>query len=286
MVGTVSGPAIGLSSTPPPIYMEYRWIYLAESDVGPCIGGLIVTFAHWRIIYWVQVAMAGVGLAVSITFLPDFRIEHKSRAASHPGALEIISMFNPMKIFRMLLYPNVLLAVGSPFFSPFNRLHLIILTRVSQQVTCGLLAWFQYSILTSVRSVFNPRFHLTTALVSGLFYLAPGTGFLVGSIVGGKLSDRTVRRYIQKRNGVRMPQDRLNSGLITLFGVLPVSTLIYGWTLQGGVGGMALPIVCAFFAGAGLMGSFNGLNTYTAGISVYSPVILRYSVMLCMLTGA
>lgn len=68
-----------------------------------------------------------------------------------------------------------------------------------------------------------------------------------------------------------MPQDRLNSGLITLLGVLPVSTLIYGWTLQGEVGGMALPIVCAFFAGAGLMGSFNGLNTYTAGISPYSP---------------
>ena len=120
-------------------------------------------------------------------------------------------------------------------------------------------------MLTSVRSVINPRFHLTTALVSGLFYLAPGGGFLIGSIAGGKLSDRTVRRYIQKRDGVRIPQDRLNSGLITLFGVLPVSTLIYGWSLQEKVGGMPVPIIFAALAGAGLMGSFNGLNTYTAG---------------------
>ena len=134
-----------------------------------------------------------------------------------------------------------------------------------QCLTCGLLSTFQYAILTSARSLFNPRFHLTTALVSGLFYLAPGTGFLVGSVVGGKLSDRTVKRWIKRRNGVRMPQDRLNSGLATLLGVLPISVLIYGWTLEMEKGGMAVPIISAFFGGLGLMGSFNGLNTYAAG---------------------
>ena len=112
----------------------------------------------------------------------------------------------------------------------------------------------------------NPRFNLTTPLISGLFYIAPGTGFLVGSIVGGRLSDRTVKRYIKKRNGLRLPQGRLNSGLLTLVGVLPVATLVYGWNLQEKVGGLALPIVCALFGGAGLMGSFYGLNTYTAEV--------------------
>lgn len=124
-----------------------------------------------------------------------------------------------------------------------------------------------YGILTSARSIFNPRFNLTTALVSGLFYLAPGGGFLIGSIVGGRLSDRTVRKYIVRRDGVRLPQDRLNSGLITLFFVLPVSALVYGWTLQEEKGGMAVPIISAFFGGWALMGSFNSLNTYAAGMS-------------------
>ena len=132
-------------------------------------------------------------------------------------------------------------------------------------MTCGFLAFYQYALLTSVRSIINPRFHLTTPLVSGLFYLAPGAGFLIGSIVGGKLSDRTVKKYIAQRNGVRLPRDRLNSGLLTLFFVLPAATLIYGWTLQEEVGGMAVPIISAFWGGAGLMGSFNALNTYTAG---------------------
>ena len=62
-----------------------------------------------------------------------------------------------------------------------------------------------------------------------------------------------------------MPQDRLNSGLATLLGVLPISVLIYGWTLEMEKGGMAVPIISAFFGGLGLMGSFNGLNTYAAG---------------------
>lgn len=74
-----------------------------------------------------------------------------------------------------------------------------------------------------------------------------------------------MKKWILKRNGERLPQDRLNSGLVTLFGVLPGATLIYGWTLQEEVGGMVVPIIAAFFAGVGLLGTFNGLNTYAAG---------------------
>lgn len=97
--------------------------------------------------------------------------------------------------------------------------------------------------------------------------MAPGAGFLFGSVIGGKLSDRTVKRHIKLRNGLRLPQDRLNSGISMITVVLPVSTLIYAWTLQEGVGGMAVPIISAFCAGFGLMGTFNSLNTYTAGMT-------------------
>jgi len=116
-----------------------------------------------------------------------------------------------------------------------------------------------------VRHVVNPRFNLTSPLVSGLFYISPGIGFLIGSVVGGRLSDRTVKRYIRKRGGVRLPKDRLNSGLSTLFGILPISVLLYAWGLQKRFGGLALPLVAAFWVGIGLMGTLSGLYTYTAG---------------------
>ncbi|CAG8055701.1 unnamed protein product [Penicillium olsonii] len=211
--------------------------------VGPCIGGIIVTFAQWRIIYWVQFGMTLLGLILSLLFVPSVQEKNLVIGSGQPWKITtILNMFNPLRIFRQFIYPNVFIAC----------------------LTCGLLSTFQYAILTSARSIFNPRFNLTSPLVSGLFYLSPGIGFLVGSVVGGKLSDRAVKKWILKRNGVRLPQDRLNSGLATLFGVLPAATLIYGWTLEEEVGGMAVPIIAAFFAGAGLMGAFNALNTYSA----------------------
>ncbi|KAK6065399.1 major facilitator superfamily transporter [Seiridium cupressi] len=136
-----------------------------------------------------------------------------------------------------------------------------------QHLTCGLLATTQYGLLAAIRHIINPRFNLTTPLVSGLFYIAPGVGFFTGSIVGGRLSDRTVRHYIVKRDGVRIPEDRLHSGLVGLFGVLPAAALIFGWTLEKEVGGLAVPIISAFWIGIGLMGTFNSLNTYAAEAS-------------------
>ncbi|KAK4865887.1 hypothetical protein LT330_008980 [Penicillium expansum] len=243
MVGSVSGPAIG-----------------------PCIGGIIVTFAQWRIIYWLQFAMTLLGLVLSLLFVPS--IQEKNRDSNEPRKLRtVISMFNPMRIFRQFVYPNIFLAC----------------------LTCGLLSTFQYALLTSARSIFNPRFNLTSPLISGLFYLSPGIGFLIGSVVGGKLSDHAVKKWIVKRNGVRLPQDRLNSGIATLFGVLPVATLIYCWTLEEEVGGMVVPIIAAFFAGVGLLGAFNGLNTYSAEVMphVRSEVIsAKYMVQYIFAAGA
>lgn len=122
-----------------------------------------------------------------------------------------------------------------------------------------------YSLLTSPRTLINPRFHLTSPLVSGLFYLAPGAGFLIGTTVGGKWADITVRRNIIKRNGVRIAQDRLNSGTVAFFILVPIATVIYGWCLQFTLGGLAVPIISIFFSGVGLMVAFSSLNTYCTG---------------------
>lgn len=132
-------------------------------------------------------------------------------------------------------------------------------------LACGFLGVVQYGLLASVRHIINPRFNLTTPLISGLFYLSPGLGLIVGSLVGGHYSDRTVKRWIAKRNGRHLPRDRLNSGAVYFFLVLPISILLYGWGLQKSFGGLPLIIIMAFWIGIGLMGAWNGLNTYTAG---------------------
>lgn len=66
---------------------------------------------------------------------------------------------------------------------------------------------------------------------------------MLGSMIGGALSDRTVKQYIKKRNGLRLPQERLNACLPAFFLLLPLGTLVFGWSLQLEVGGMALPVI-------------------------------------------
>ncbi|KAL6238698.1 major facilitator superfamily domain-containing protein [Aspergillus navahoensis] len=151
---------------------------LRAITIRPCISGVIVTFAHWRGSYWLQVAMAGLGSALSVFAIPDTQSEVKQ------------------------LYEEKA----------------------------------DYGTLTSDRHVIDPRFGFTTPLLSGLFYLAPVTGFIVGSLVGGRLSDHTVKR--------------------------------------SSLGGWPCPSYWLFLIGAGLMGAWNGLDTYSAGVC--SKYILQY----------
>ncbi|KAI4855013.1 MFS general substrate transporter [Aureobasidium sp. EXF-8846] len=209
--------------------------------LGPLIGGIIVSFTTWRVIFWVQTGMVGMGLLLSFFFVPSIAQPHQT---TEKPSLKLWgkSQVEMLKVFTLLIYPNV-------FFA---------------DLACGLLAWTQYSLLAAPRHLINPRFHLTSPLVSGLFYISPGAGFLLGAIAGGRFSDMTMAKKILERGGKRIPQDRLNSGLLAFFLIIPSSQLIYGWCLEYNVGGLGLAIVAAFFTGFGLMAAFSSLNTYCA----------------------
>ena len=201
----------------------------------------MVTFTTWRAILWLQVAMMGLSLVLSFFFLPELKgpndkIEHKT-------VLSVVKEFDCRHIFNPMIYPNVFLT----------------------DLTCGLLSWSQYTLLAAPRHLLALRFHYTSPLISGLFYIAPGCGFLLGTVIGGRWSDLTVRKWIARR-GFRLPQDRLRSGMPAFFFLIPVSSLIYGWGLQYEVGGLGLPLVTAFFSAMGLLVAFASVNTYCAEV--------------------
>jgi MFS family permease len=118
-----------------------------------------------------------------------------------------------------------------------------------------------YSLLTPIRYVLNPRFQLTSPLQSGLFYIAPGCGYLLGTFFGGRYADRIVKKYIRKR-GRRVAEDRLRSCIVFLGGVIPACMIIYGWSVEKAVGGVALPVLMMFLQGVAQLFCFPSLNTY------------------------
>lgn len=214
---------------------------LADSSVK----GVIVTFRSWRVIFWLQSALGGLATALVFLFFPE-TIPHKTN-----GELAELSVLqkaqtlwhriSPFRVSILLFsYPNL-------FFAG---------------LAAGSLVWNQYSLLTPIRYVLNPRFHLTSPIQSGLFYIAPGCGYLVGTLFGGRWADHIVKKWIRKRNGVRVPEDRLKSCLLFICVVIPGFILIYGWTVEKAVGGIPVPVLAMFLQGVAQLFCFPSLNTY------------------------
>ena len=119
-----------------------------------------------------------------------------------------------------------------------------------------------YSLLTPIRYVLNPRFHLTSPIQSGLFYLAPGFGYMLGTFIGGRYADHITIKWTKKRGGIRVPEDRLRSALPFMGISLPACMLIYGWSVEKEFGGVALPVIMMFLQGVSQLFCFPSVNTY------------------------
>ena len=86
------------------------------------MGGIVVTFSDWRLIFWVQTAMAGFGLVLSLLFVSSVKdgpkMIHSEKKKDARFFLEALNMFNPWRIIRKFVYPNVFLAVRFPMSPP------------------------------------------------------------------------------------------------------------------------------------------------------------------------
>ncbi|KAK1986974.1 major facilitator superfamily transporter [Colletotrichum cereale] len=216
---------------------------LIGQSFGPFIGGVIVTFHHWRALFWFQSALGGLTAILAVLFLPE--TSHRRRADELTGlstrakVAQVWKWANPFRVLALLLVPKLLVAA----------------------IAAASLVWNMQALLTPVRYVINPRFGLTSPLQSGLFFLAPGCGFFFGTYAGGRWADHTVKLWI-KRRGKRIPEDRLRSSFVAMGAVIPVCIIIYGWAIEKEKGGIPLPVICMFVQGFAQVIAFPCLNTY------------------------
>lgn len=226
--------------------------FLVGTLVGPCLapllGGAIVTYVSWRYIFWVQTGLGGLATVLVIFFLPETipskginDIKELSRAKR---TRHILASLNPVRVSVLLFsYPNLLIT----------------------GLASSSLVWNMYSLLTPIRYVLNPRFHLTTPMQAGLFFVAPGCGYLLGTFFGGRASDAVVKHYISVRNH-RVSEDRLRTVLPFMGVVIPACMLIYGWSVEKEVGGIPLPVIAMFVQGLAQLMCFPSLNTYCVDV--------------------
>lgn len=244
----IGGTAIGDIYRPVERGTAYSWFMsgtLIGPAFGPFIGGIIVTFVTWRDIFWLQTALAGLSSILIIFFLPETihrkrSDELKALASKKERGKKVWKWMNPARIVILFRYPNLFIVA----------------------IASSSLVWNMYSLLTPIRYVLNPRFGLSSPLQSGLFYIAPGCGYLTGTFFGGRWADAVVKRYIKKRGGHRVAEDRLHSCLPAMGIVIPACMVVYGWAIEREVGGIPLPVIAMFLQGVAQLFCFPSLNTY------------------------
>jgi multidrug resistance protein len=211
---------------------------------GPFVGGIIVTFCTWRDIFWLQTALGGLATLLVIFFLPETipekKIDELKELPTKQRIRRIMHWTSPIRVAVLLFtYPNLLIA----------------------GIASSSLVWNMYSLLTPIRYVLNPRFDLTSPIQSGLFYIAPGCGYLLGTFFGGRWADYIVKKHITIR-GKRVPEDRLRSCYAFIGFATPACMLVYGWSVDQKVGGVPLPVAAMFIQGVSQLFCFPSLNTY------------------------
>lgn len=73
-----------------------------------------MTYSTWRSIYWLQSAMSGVGLILSLLVIPTIKSEglDDDKEKEPSPTLSALDRFNPARVLKLLLRPNILLAVS------------------------------------------------------------------------------------------------------------------------------------------------------------------------------
>ncbi|TDZ31887.1 Dityrosine transporter 1 [Colletotrichum spinosum] len=216
---------------------------LIGQSFAPFIGGVIITFHPWQVLIWFQSALAGLTTVLAVVALPE--TIHRKRSDELKGlpfakkARQVWDWANPIRVLALLLIPKLFVA----------------------GVAAASLIWNMQALLTPIRYVINPRFHLTSPLQSGLFFLAPGIGYFTGTYCGGRYADYTLKAWIKKR-GSRLSEDRLRCSFVPMGVVSPCAILIYGWSIEKEKGGIPLPVICMFIQGFAQTLSFPSINTY------------------------
>lgn len=89
--------------------------------IGPFIGGIIVTYTDWTVIFWVQAGLAGLAALGAFVVLPE-TIHHKKYddlegLSAKKKASVLANMINPWRVIKLFLfYPNLYVKTLEPYW--------------------------------------------------------------------------------------------------------------------------------------------------------------------------
>lgn len=224
--------------------------------VGPLAGGYLIRAAGWRWVYWLIAIMGGVCIPVSFIWLresfPPVLLEQKThRLRKETGNPDLYSKLagraTPKEQFKLAIVRPLKLLLMTP---------IVTLMSLYVAITYGIL----YLLITTFSFVYSGQYGFDEG-ASGLTFLPAGLGMLIGVIVFGILSDKTVK-WNKAKGLPHKPEVRIAPFLTLPSGAaLPVGLFIYGWTTQYSIHWI-VPMIGVLIFSIGLMGVMFCIQNY------------------------
>ncbi|KAI0999530.1 MFS transporter [Podosphaera aphanis] len=198
--------------------------------VSPIIGGYIAQDLGWRWLFWIMAILSGSFGLLGVFFLketyPPVILQRKAaRSAKETGNMELRSRLSDNLAAHQTFLRAALRPMRLLFFSP---------TILTASIFLGLLTGQQLLVVTTITPVFQEVYHFSTSSV-GLLFLGTGAGSLLALLMFGIQSNRNAPSHVaphpQQDEKEIAPEDRLK-GLVPVYVLIPVSTLVYGWTVE------------------------------------------------------
>ncbi|KAF5325444.1 hypothetical protein D9619_010047 [Psilocybe cf. subviscida] len=242
---------------------------LLGPSIGPIAGGTATHYFSWRFMQGILGVMGLTAWLTIVFFFPE---------TSQPGARGIDQLrteegpnYRPRFVFVNPLRPLALLR------SP-NLFLISMITSASLMSVMVLLIPLAYTI--------GVRYHVKNEALLGLCFLPAGLGSVLGAQIVGRVSDRTVIQWRERRKGIWYPEDRLRAALIPFALVAPIPLLVYG-LVNHGVGVEMCFGPCAAYLvdvmhtrSAESLGANNGLRSVlmALGIAATLPMMDMYGI--------
>lgn len=246
--------------------------------IGPVAGGFLGQSAGWRWVFWLITIAGGVALTFSAIFMREtfepVLLERKAKAlrkqTGNPNLRSRLDPGIPTRQFftRALIRPTKMLIL-----SP-----IVLLLSIYMAVVYGYL----YLLFTTLTLVFESKYHFSQGAV-GLSFLGIGIGSMLGLVIFGALSDKTVKKMAAK--GEMKPEYRLPP-LIPGSLVIPIGLFWYGWSADKGVHWI-MPIIGTLWVGLGLLATFMPIQTYLVdAYTIHAASAIAANTVLRSLVGA